>query len=79
MSKGAVYSICAFNLLRMTVGKRVLVTAGSDITIGTLTAVEYKPTTPRLLNMIITLETKEGKVTLAKWNSLQLLREGEVE
>jgi len=46
--------------------------------IGTLIAVEYKPSVPRRLSMVITLETNHGKITLAKWKSLRILEEGEV-
>ncbi len=77
--EGYLCSDCVFEWLsKVVIGKRILVRAGSDMVIGTLIAVEYKPSVPRRLSMVITLETNHGKITLAKWKSLRILEEGEV-
>jgi len=72
-------SKCAFSLLTELIGKRVLVKTGSDITVGRLVAVEYRPDAPRLLDMVVTLQAGKTKVALTGWNSLEVLKEGEVE
>jgi len=79
MSTQRMCSNCAFKLLRQLLGKRVLVKVGSDVNIGRLIAVEYKPDVPRLLDLVVTLQAGNTKVTLAEWNSLRVLKEGEVE
>jgi len=73
-------SNCAFKILKQNfLGKRVLVKTGSDINIGRLLNVEYRPDAPRLLNMVLTLQAGKTKVALARWDSLEVLKEGEVE
>jgi len=70
---------CAFKWLnKVAMGKRVLVRAGSDMVIGRLIAVEYKTSVPRRFNMVVTVETNKGKIALAKWKSLRIIKEGEV-
>ena len=75
MSKGFLCASCAFDLIKKAaISKQVLVKAGTNIIVGTLTAIEYKPEAPRLLNMILTLQVGKNKITLAKWDTLSVLK-----
>jgi len=79
VQKGYLCSDCVFEWLsKVAMDKRVLVKAESDMVIGRLIGVEYKPSAPRRLSMVVTLETSKGKIALAKWKSLRILEEGEI-
>lgn len=74
--KACVCTQCVFEWLqKIVVGKRVMVKVERGYIVGTLVSVEYRPKASRRLNMVLTLENANGKVLLAKWDSLSILEE----
>jgi len=72
--KAYVCTQCVFEWLqKIVVGKRVMVKVERGYIIGTLVSVEYQPKAARRLNTVLTLENANGKITVAKFDSVSIL------